>query len=441
MIRGQVHLAAIALLSIAQTLFAAAADVASDNGPSPAGMETLPTGAEIVEHRLGPVKILFRMDVNRDGVLEKDEIPEGAESFVTDLARQAALDSNRPLDLNQLPQRIRSFAQVSLEELRKGTIGEKFSRQAELESNGVFTARTASRLFDVNGDGVVDERESAGMLDEHREGLEAEAADRLMEALATCKHLDANRDGMLDPSEVPDPIKPYIRRIGQKLGVEDFDEPWRLYGLEVRLKHLASSIRRGKTPKSTADDSRSASGSASDSTQEKAAQSDVAKQYAERNIARKYARSILSLYDKNADGVLEKKEWLHLSSVWGQADRNRNGELTTEEIANRMIWYKRSEARSSDGGGTDSRTRTTPDRRTRDPRAESDNPKPEGPEELPAWFVQRDANGDGQIQISEFIETWNEVKIAEFFRYDLNNDGVLTQRECLTTADPAGKAK
>ena len=53
------------------------------------------------------------------------------------------------------------------------------------------------------------------------------------------------------------------------------------------------------------------------------------------------------------------------------------------------------------------------------------------PKGLPDWFEEKDANGDGQITMAEFTSHWTPEKVAEFARYDLNHDGIITAAECL----------
>lgn len=50
---------------------------------------------------------------------------------------------------------------------------------------------------------------------------------------------------------------------------------------------------------------------------------------------------------------------------------------------------------------------------------------------LPDWFVRNDLNEDGQISMSEFSSTWDESVLADFEKFDLNGDGVITAEECL----------
>jgi hypothetical protein len=51
--------------------------------------------------------------------------------------------------------------------------------------------------------------------------------------------------------------------------------------------------------------------------------------------------------------------------------------------------------------------------------------------EVPGWFVEQDANGDGQVAMAEYARFWSDSKAREFARYDRNHDGLITPRECL----------
>ena len=53
------------------------------------------------------------------------------------------------------------------------------------------------------------------------------------------------------------------------------------------------------------------------------------------------------------------------------------------------------------------------------------------PKGLPDWFAAKDTDGDGQVTMAEFASEWTPEKIAEFARYDLNHDGIITAAECL----------
>jgi Ca2+-binding EF-hand superfamily protein len=50
---------------------------------------------------------------------------------------------------------------------------------------------------------------------------------------------------------------------------------------------------------------------------------------------------------------------------------------------------------------------------------------------LPEWFIQKDKDEDGQVTMAEFSNSWSDATVAEFLRYDLDGDGVITPKECL----------
>ena len=53
------------------------------------------------------------------------------------------------------------------------------------------------------------------------------------------------------------------------------------------------------------------------------------------------------------------------------------------------------------------------------------------PEGIPDWFARDDADGDGQIAMSEFSVSWTDGVLAEYNQFDLNRDGLITPSECL----------
>ncbi len=56
------------------------------------------------------------------------------------------------------------------------------------------------------------------------------------------------------------------------------------------------------------------------------------------------------------------------------------------------------------------------------------------PKGLPDWFVQRDADGDGQLTTDEFAPEGTKSQHDQFAAYDANSDGVVTAKEYLRAA-------
>ena len=159
---------------------------------------------------------------------------------------------------------------------------------------------------------------------------------------------------------------------------------------------------------------------------------------------RQYAQSLVRQYDTNRNGILERDEWKNMSGDWQPADTNNDGILTVDEIANYLM--RRSKkggyglAGSPASAGPPSTWKSYAADAARG-RVGSTDPLHRGarfltpaerlPKGLPDWFLAKDTNGDGQISMSEFSQSWNEATAKDFSSYDLNGDGVITAEEVL----------
>ncbi|MBL9123718.1 MAG: hypothetical protein JNG90_08805, partial [Planctomycetaceae bacterium] len=54
------------------------------------------------------------------------------------------------------------------------------------------------------------------------------------------------------------------------------------------------------------------------------------------------------------------------------------------------------------------------------------------PAGIAGWFIDRDADGDGQITMREFSASWSPDVSAQFSAYDRNRDGVITAAESVS---------
>ncbi len=157
---------------------------------------------------------------------------------------------------------------------------------------------------------------------------------------------------------------------------------------------------------------------------------------------RRYAEAMLRQYDKNKNNVLEKDEWSQMRSTWHEADANRDGVITLEELAARMANFSRSRsgpssppssppsgtmvAAAPSGGGA-----STPRKSIR-----FLSPQERLPSGLPDWFVRKDADEDGQVSMAEYARGgWSNALAEEFAKYDLNGDGIVTPEECLKSTN------
>jgi Ca2+-binding EF-hand superfamily protein len=188
-----------------------------------------------------------------------------------------------------------------------------------------------------------------------------------------------------------------------------------------------------------------------------------------------YAKSLVKKYDKNGDGMLQADEQKDLHGPAAGADLNHDGVITVEELVTHLTSPSPSSASTSSSGLSSSSSGSSPSegghwgRHHHDSDSNSNNgDKPKTDTEkalagrvftgtaggmasltkegdkrhsyrfsspsdrkpgLPGELKSRDANGDGQVSMSEFSRYWSSSVVADFRRWDLNNDGVITAKE------------
>ena len=151
------------------------------------------------------------------------------------------------------------------------------------------------------------------------------------------------------------------------------------------------------------------------------------------------AAAIIQKHDKNADGKLDREEW-PVQGKWGTFNEaNRSGGTSvglpdlvvhlTDLYRRQQLTLEMSDSSSATGtsdSATSGSAKPVPRKSGR-----FLTPKERLPKGLPDWFVQKDADGDGQITMAEFASDLTPAAAAEFARYDLNRDGIITAAECL----------
>ena len=219
---------------------------------------------------------------------------------------------------------------------------------------------------------------------------------------------DRNRNGMLERNEwtgrwSPSPDESDINKDGI-LTVEE---------LCIRMtKRFGSSSQSNSSSRSS-----SSSGSSSSN-----APSDAAR-------FRGFAEGMMRRFDGNQNGRLEKDEWSKLPSEHQAYDTNKDTIITVDELAAGMQ-ARYGSGRSRDGSSSSSSTASS----KQPPMKKSyrfASPTERLPKGMPDWFLRGDANGDGQVSMAEYATSWTEQVAAEFLKYDLDNDGVITPEECL----------
>ena len=262
--------------------------------------------------------------------------------------------------------------------------------------------------------------------------------------------LDANGNGVLDPSEQQGPAQFLIGRMTQS-------DPSIKAGQPIPLKKITDGFQKMREQRE--------SGGSSDQQARPSSSGDEALtpdllvpgfgNEAEPSLLMGFgataemlavevttvdlreAEERMRRYDRNRDGFLTKDE---LSSRFAgnpmDFDRNRDGKLSVSELAVRYARRREGEEEAKRSKSTASRSRG------REKKAEvpdvfdgrksyRSTPGRSLPEGLPGEFTDKDANGDGQVTMAEFSKKWNDDVVAEFFDSDFNGDGVITAEEAL----------
>jgi hypothetical protein len=169
----------------------------------------------------------------------------------------------------------------------------------------------------------------------------------------------------------------------------------------------------------------------------------------------RFAQYIVRCYDTNQSGGLESDEWPSMRGKPEFADLNHDGLITVDEYAQYCADYGAGRAirlsilpgdvatgdalRDSSSSGDDSRSSdaaATADSQSGQPLEKQDRRRDTKyfaslPAGVPQWFVRRDADGDGQLTLSEYSPKLLRSEIDDFNRYDSNRDGILTVSEFL----------
>jgi Ca2+-binding EF-hand superfamily protein len=171
----------------------------------------------------------------------------------------------------------------------------------------------------------------------------------------------------------------------------------------------------------------------------------------------RYSRQLLKKYDADGNGELRGDEIGALPESLRVSDLDRNGVITADELARRIVAYARrrsirivtlnsptplgAEARPSSADQSSQAEVAASGRPEATNAVAANEPDPKQPakrffvrsERLPTglaqWFRDSDADGDGQVSLAELHARGATEVITQFADYDRNGDGVITAAE------------
>ncbi len=282
---------------------------------------------------------------------------------------------------------------------------------------------------------------------------------------------DRNNNKMIDPEEAEGPARFFLERLAASNPKIDLKRPVPLDLLTKEVEKMrgggdssADSSQSNKPTLLVPDFSLDSEPAAVEGFGTSSALFNV--KVEERDL--KEAEERIRRYDRNRDGILSKEELG--SGRWGdddpmQFDRNGDGKISKSEMAVRyakrrvdeqaqastqgndrsrggFMWGGSGQSMMPPGSGGWSRpeaanakkeTSVLEDRfgEAKSYRLKTVKEKTNGTKGLPDWFARSDADGDGQVLLSEYSSSLTAETIAEFQKFDLNDDFIITAKECL----------
>jgi hypothetical protein len=411
--------------------------------------------------------MVARMDTNGNKMLDPSEM-QGRASFLIDrLSQTMRIDKNRPIPIDQIVRGLENMSRGRTDTSRGGSSssGRPSTTSAASEAEPLVPGFDFDWGFDsVDGFGTMSEFFDVKVEEQDNKT----AQERFV-------RYDRNKDGFLQKEELSggrwsdDPFA-YDRNKDGRLSVSE---------MAVRYaKRRVNESGGGSNGQASASSQVFYTGglsSPSSSSGGGGSSTKVSKEDEER-----YGRMVgfmMSRYDANKNGALDKDEWGRLGGDAAGSDKNRDGKLDQKEMIGYMV--SRSQSRGGDSRGGSSRggssrggfsSRGGGDSAGRSqffsggassggsaPSGGTAAKKEEGrnsyrgltpndrlvklglDKELPDWFFEDDGNADGQVMMHEYASRWDQGTFDDFRQFDPNRDGVITAEECIAALEDGAR--
>lgn len=388
------------------------------------------------------MEFLRRLDANGNGVLEPSEQGR-ARPFLERMARDGGgMDLSRPIPLETIAKRV--------EQMRNDGGGDqnRDRGQSRDRSRGdLQSAPTPDTLVPAFG---VEAAVDAGLPGFGPKAaylnVDVKQAD-IDRAKDTIRRYDRNRDGILDKEEIQRGRWIYGNPLSQdkngdgKLTAAELSLRYSITRTNEAKKKAAgggndnNNQQAGNQPQQQGDPRRSSSGDRRSRGGGPPGQSG--------DRMAMFANSIMQRYDSNKSGVIEKEEWKNFRTDPSEADTNKDNKISKEELSGWMQKrfsggqqqqeYKPNPYR--EGGEKYGETQKSSGSSSKGAGVRFLTPHERLPQGIPSWFINTDANLDGQVAMGEYTDKWNESVLKEYYQFDSNRDGIITPFECIGATD------
>ena len=328
---------------------------------------------------------IHRIDDDRNGFIEPDEISDRSRRYLEEFAVPYGLSLSRPNSVKKLEQAARLYA-AQRDRKDKSSVPQP-TDEPGMKGFGIDPDKPL-----VPGFGLQEVKYPYTQAD-------------LDEAASMLRRWDRDDDGKLSPREIEraswqghDPLD------------SDFDKDGSLTKLELSQRYARRRIESQRTIMSLGSITEGVpAGNVSRDDRDWRERMRAGSSRGGDRGSASLAASILERYDFNRNNQLDPQEMSSVGISIAKVDYDRNGSVDENEFARYLNEELEREANANQ-------------------------------EAIPTWFFERDGDGDKQVLMSEFTEEWDEAKLEEFASYDHNRDGMITINEVLTSQTVAGGA-
>ncbi len=378
------------------------------------------------EKRYEANEYLNNLDVNRNEVLEPEEINGRARRFL----RNLEFDTDRPIPIKRILRKLGKSDDDDSDKQNQ-TAANRSSRVTKVPGFGPTDSNRPVPTFGLSDVAPATARFSESVLEQVEETLarydrnkdeilDSSEMDRARWGNPEPSQSDTNNDGKLSRIELANRYfarEKFSQQAGDSKNARNKSETTpsasRQAPYQPNPSSRSSSGSRVRTNRSARSSSRKTNATASDVNAE------VRRKYAS------YAQSLIKNYDKDGDGNLSQEEVKSMRRPPVGADGDGNGYITEAELVDSLSGGAVAKAADVQTAIANSTTNSQNNRnsaasksgaRTRTVRARGS-------------FNGLDANEDNQVEMHEYADDWNDQKVSEFFEKDTNGDGVITLRE------------
>jgi hypothetical protein len=397
-----------------------------------------------------PGDFLARMDANGNGMIDPDEISDRARGFLIPRLQEAGIDTSKPIPLAKVTEAFERMREQR--ESGGGDDRDRWRRDEDRRRDEDYAppTSTASMLPDFSIENEIPLLPDFSLPDDSpllQSGpLENRYDQRVIERVDnTLRERDRNRNGVLDAEEIrggrwsPDPFVTDLNKDGRLTRVELAERYKMMFAREDergggddrrRSSESQSDANRGddrgesrygRGPSPPGSPYGNSTSSTSSTSSSRSSSSGRSSRSSESDRITSYAKSMLAKYDVNKNGQLEEDEW---KSMKGAAEADKDGDKIVS-LSELIVKF---------GGNPDESSSASSSRSAVTQRIGGGNSRATLEDLLEkkgvsSKFIKQDRNADGNLQMAEFAEEWNEKLLDEFDKIDTNRDGVISPSE------------